>query len=308
MKRYTLAALAVTSLTFVTFVGASSPDTDDEILAKRGKGVVTQGEFSARADRIPEDVRFATLRNNVRIRDLLNHLLLQYQLAADAREAGFDKEKMVIDRMQLAADMELADAWLQHYVEQQPKADFEALAYETYLLERDTMLSPETIDVSHILVSTEEREDDDARALADSIYEQLQESPELFDDLVTRHSEDPSASANKGKFKGVKKGDMVKPFEQAAFALEAGEISSPVKTSYGYHIIRLDAYHEPTEVSFETVKPQLVDREKEKHRQRIRRDYLSSLSALDVEMTEEALREMIRREFGEEVLNQQADQ
>jgi len=53
-------------------------------------------------------------------------------------------------------------------------------------------------------------------------------------------------------------GDMVKPFEEAAFALEPGEISEPVKTDYGYHVIRLDAYYEPTMMTFEEVKPQLV--------------------------------------------------
>jgi parvulin-like peptidyl-prolyl isomerase len=100
---------------------------------------------------------------------------------------------------------------------------------------------------------------------------------------------------------------MVKAFEEAAFALQPGEISQPVKTMYGYHIIRLDALIEPQKQPFEDVKEILVSMEREKHEERIRNDYLSSLTTLDVEMTEAALREMVRRQFGEEVLIPEAE-
>ena len=60
------------------------------MLATRGKGVVTQDEFAARADRIPADARVATLRNQNRLQDVINNLLLRAQLAADAKDAGFD--------------------------------------------------------------------------------------------------------------------------------------------------------------------------------------------------------------------------
>ena len=68
------------------------------------KGVVTQQMFSARADKIPADIREPTLRNGNRLRDVINGMLLRAQLAADAREAGFDQNQVVIDRMKLAAE------------------------------------------------------------------------------------------------------------------------------------------------------------------------------------------------------------
>jgi parvulin-like peptidyl-prolyl isomerase len=273
-----------------------------EILAKRGKGVVTQAEFTARANKIPLKVRHETLRNRNRVQDVINNLLLRSQLAADAREAKFDQEQVVKARMQLAADAELADAWMQHYVEAHPEADYEQLAYEYYQLNKDEMMTSPAMDVSHILISTYERPDEEALQLAESIYDQLQTNPAEFDQLVLQYSEDPSAASNNGHFENVKKGDFVKGFEDAAFSLEEGEISQPVKTEYGYHIIRLDAFTGPEPVEFEEVKPRLVDAEREKHETRIKQDYLSSLSSLEVEMTEEALREMARRQFGEEVL------
>lgn len=273
--------------------------SDLDILAQRGKGVVTQRMFTARAEKIPADIRAATLRSANRLQDVIANLLLRAQLAADAREAGFDKEPIVMDRMQLAAENELADAWVQHYVDMQPDADYEQLARENFLLRKESIKSSPEIDVSHILISSENRSDDDARALADDVHEQLLANPALFDELVAKYSEDPSASSNHGSFKKVKQGQMVKPFENAAFALQPGEISAPVKTEFGYHIIRLDAYIPPKELDFEALKPQLIEAERKKHEERITRDYLESLTTLDVQMSEEQLGEMVSRQFGE---------
>jgi hypothetical protein len=279
---------------------AEELENKTEILLKRGKGVVTQRAFAARADRIPADIRLGALRDGNRVRELMKTLVIRAQLAADAREAGFEKNPVVIDRMQLAAEWELADAWLDNYVFSQPEADYEALARENYLLNQQNLQSQATIDVSHILVSSEERSTEEANDLANSIRAQLEEEPGLFAELVKKHSDDPSALANKGLFENVKRGDMVKAFEETAFALKPSEISEPVKTMYGFHIIRLDAYHEPERLSFEEVRPQLVDKEREQHLLRIKQDYLGSLSALETTMPEGALEEMVRRQFGED--------
>ena len=283
------------------FRSEAADDTfsDKEILAQRGKGVVTQQMFNARADKIPADIRAPTLRNGNRLRDVINGMLLRTQLAADARESGFDQEQVVVDRMKLAADYELAEAWLQHYVDIQPAADYEQLARETYQLRQESMFSEAKINVTHILVSTKDRSDEDAKARADDIHMQLITDPGLFGEFVTEYSEDPSASSNYGSFTGVNKGDMVKAFEETAFALEEGEISEPVQTEYGYHIIRLDAHIVPEKMEFEDVKTQLMESERKKHDERIKVAYLDSLTSLDVEMTEEQLGEMVSRQFGE---------
>lgn len=264
---------------------------------------MTQDAFSARADKIPENIRMGTLRNGERLKDVINTLLLRSQMAADAREAGFDQEKIVKERMRLAAEAELADAWVQHYVASFPEADYLQLASEYFQVNQHEFQSSPEIDVSHILISTKERSEEEALEMAAAVAEKIAENPAVFDELVLEYSEDPSAKSNKGKFKGVKMGDMVKEFEATAFALAAGEISEPVKTLYGFHIIRLDAHYAPEPIAFEEVKDRLVEREREKHKQRITRDYLSELSALDVNMSEESLEVLIDRLFGEDFID-----
>jgi peptidyl-prolyl cis-trans isomerase C len=306
MKVFPSLLLVTAVLTSLTCKAAEDKDVDLDILAERGKGVVTQEMFTARANQIPADIRAPTLRNGNRLRDVINNMLLRSQLAADAKAAGFDKEKVISDRMQLAAENELAEAWLSHYVDMQPDADYEQLAREKFLLTQEDMVSSPKIDVSHILVSTEERSDEDAAALANDIYQQLQADPDKFNDLVMEYSEDPSVKSNRGSFKNVKTGDMVKPFEDAAFALQPGEISAPVKTQYGYHIIRLDAYYPPRKQTFDEVKTRLIERERKKHRERVERDYLESLTGLEVHMTEEQLGEMVSRNFGDKAEDPEA--
>ena len=294
-------------LFFIITAQAKDPVDESEILAQRGKGVVTQAAFAARAEKIPVKDRRATLRDNKRVRDLINTILLQSQLVSDAREAGFDKEQIVMDRMQLAAEVELAEAWMTYYVASQPTADYEVLAHEYYLLHREEIVTSPMVNVTHILISTDKHSDEEAQALVDSVGQQLKIDSKSFDELVLTYSEDPSAHSNKGKFTNVKRGDMVRTFEVKAFEMEEGEISGPVRTQYGYHIIRLDAKIAPEQLGFDEVKWRLIEHERKKHDDRIIENYISELSSLDVNMTQAALEKMVKEQFGEDYADPQGD-
>ena len=87
---------------------------------------------------------------------------------------------------------------------------------------------PESRDVRHILVNS--------KKLADTIYSQLK-SGGNFAALAKKYSKDPGSAAQGGKLT-ISKGQTVPPFDKAAFALKTNEISKPVKTQYGWHIIQ----------------------------------------------------------------------
>ncbi len=305
MKLYLIIASTVNLVLFSTLTNADNSPDPNEILAWRGNGVVSQELFEARADKIPKNLRLNALRDSNRLKDLINNMLIEAQLAEDARQAGFDNEKIVINRMKLAQQAELANAWLEHYVDTNQEADLDQLAYEYYQLNKNSILTLPSINVSHLLVSTEERTDEEAKERAKFLYQEIEVNPALFDEMVLKYSDDKSVSSNKGKFTKIKKGNMVKPFEDAAFALQTSEISEPVKTKYGFHIIRLDAHVAPEQMPFDEVKAQLIDRERKKHEERIKNDYLSKLTSEDVNMTKESLEEMVRRQFGEDYVDPQ---
>jgi parvulin-like peptidyl-prolyl isomerase len=98
---------------------------------------------------------------------------------------------------------------------------------EFYKKNKQNYVQPASRDVRHILVKK--------KALADSLYEQVSGGAN-FAALAKKHSEDPSSKKQGGKLP-ISKGRQVPEFDKAAFALDVGEISRPVKTTYGWHII-----------------------------------------------------------------------
>jgi len=101
---------------------------------------------------------------------------------------------------------------------------------------------PGNIRASHILISHSgapktgaTRSQDEAKALAEEIQGKL-ESGESFEEIAKAYSDCPSSQKG-GDLGFFPKGQMVKPFEEAAFGLEAGDVSGIVETQFGYHII-----------------------------------------------------------------------
>lgn len=272
----------------------------EEVLAYQGDAVLTQHDIDAAFSRIPEAGRLLFIRDGAKVDQLVRSLLHARIVAEDARENGFGDDPLVAARIAQAIDKELAEAWVQEIESRAPEADFEAMAREDYLAHPEKYSTGELIDVTHILISTEDRKNADARALAEKLSAQLREEPGRFDHLVAEYSDDPAKDRNKGRYEGMSRGQMVKPFERAAFALEqAGEISDPVKTEYGYHLIRLDARHAPVVRPYEKVKDEAVAAMRKRHVDAHRTRYLQKLIMEPVVIPEGAVEIMARRHFGE---------
>ena len=103
--------------------------------------------------------------------------------------------------------------------------------------------TPEERHAAHILIAVAaaapQSEQDAARVKAEQLLQEARKNPAGFADLARRNSQDPGSAANGGSLGFFGRGVMVKPFEDAAFALKQGEISGLVKSDFGYHIIKL---------------------------------------------------------------------
>lgn len=98
----------------------------------------------------------------------------------------------------------------------------------------------ETVDISHILIQVTPS-DESYQAAYDKItrIKTMLGEGQDFMALAKQYSEDPSVASNNGDLGWVSRGDLVKEFEEAAFALEDGEISDIVQTQFGFHLIQL---------------------------------------------------------------------
>ena len=108
---------------------------------------------------------------------------------------------------------------------------------------------------SHILINADKAapsaERDKARAKAQEISTTLKQSPEKFAELAKKFSQDTSSANKGGDLDFFARGAMVKPFEDAAFALKKGETSDVVESDFGFHIIRVTDIKQPKQKSFE---------------------------------------------------------
>ena len=281
-------------------VMSATLSAEEGVFALQGDQVLTQTEIDAAFAGIPEADRLNFIRDGGRVDQLVQNLLQTRQIAAAARADGFDEDAVIAARMQLAAERELARTWLENLMANAPKADYAALAEEYYIGHTDEFMTTEMLDVSHILISTETRTDEEALALISDMAARLAKDPGLFDALVDEFSEDPAKVNNRGRYPQMKRGDMVRPFEDAAFALQnEGQISGPVKTSYGYHIIRLNRRIPAEPVPFEQVRDQLMAQAEQRHLAEYRKRYIRGLTDDPIEHPEGAVEAMAKRYFGE---------
>ena len=138
--------------------------------------------------------------------------------------------------------------------------DAEASAF--YAAHQDAFLRPEQVQARHILVRADKNAEaavrDAARKrLADIRQEALGGGD--FAALAKAHSEDPGSKEQGGDLGLFGRGRMVKPFEEAAFALAPGQISEVVETEYGYHLIQVTEHKAAETLSFEDAKPRILD-------------------------------------------------
>ncbi|QHH94890.1 SurA N-terminal domain-containing protein [Acinetobacter proteolyticus] len=95
-------------------------------------------------------------------------------------------------------------------------------------------------EVKHILITTDARDDAAAQKLANEVYAKIQ-AGESFAQAAAQYSDDPSSKANGGLVEAYAPGVFSADFDNAVTALKNGQISKPVKTQYGYHIIEANA-------------------------------------------------------------------
>ncbi len=131
---------------------------------------------------------------------------------------------MVVDKSSVPA-VELSDAEIERY----------------YRQNRQRFEVSERIRASHILFTTEDKSDDEKTALqekAQGVLAQIKGGAD-FAELAKTHSEDPGTAPKGGDLGWITRGQMVPTFENASFALKAGEISDVITTDYGFHIINV---------------------------------------------------------------------
>ena len=131
--------------------------------------------------------------------------------------------------------------------------------FARYQENQSAYTSTETREASHILVKVDADETaEQALARITKIRERITNG-ESFADLAREFSEDPGSADDGGSLGEIERGVMVQTFEAALFAMEVGQLSEPVKTAFGWHLIKLHSVTGGETQSFESLKSNLED-------------------------------------------------
>ncbi len=155
-----------------------------------------------------------------------------------------------VDELKTAINMSAA---IENYVSK----DVDEKKQEEYFIKNIGSFSGETVTASHILVDTKDmksQEDiDKAKAKIESIKKELDEGAD-FAELAKKYSDCPTGKTGGDLGAFPRHGAMVEPFAAAAFATEVGKISEPVKTEFGYHLIKVTEHNPAKNINYSEVK------------------------------------------------------
>ncbi|MDI3269395.1 MAG: peptidylprolyl isomerase [Bacillota bacterium] len=212
-----------------------------ELVAQQGAMVLDQmvTEILVRQEAKKQGVKVSAQDVDREMKEIADQFPSQEQFQQTLAMYGYTEDSL---RRNLEINL-IVKAILEPQVE---ATDEELQAY--FQDQKERYGEPEKVQVRHILVEDE--------ATAQAVREKLLQGAD-FAELAKEYSQDPGSSDAGGELGWVVRGQMVPEFEEAAFTLPVGDISEPVKSLYGWHIVQVEDHQEGREVTFDEVKDQV---------------------------------------------------
>jgi peptidyl-prolyl cis-trans isomerase C len=243
MKRFFYSVILL-SFTAVLLTGClESNKSDSPVLVKVNKEVVTQDDFLKEVGRVPEWAR-AQFEGQEGKDKFLDEIIKRELIYQNALKMKLNNDEEYIAKIKEFEKMTLISLVLKKEVEEKAKITEEEVNAFFEKNEAKFRIGTE-LKASHILVETEE--------IAKDILDKINNG-ENFAKLAKAHSKDKGSAEKGGDLGFFGRGKMVPEFERAAMSLKIGELSGPVKTRFGFHVIKLTAIKEGDPANFEQSK------------------------------------------------------
>lgn len=249
---------------FLTAQGMSVRQFEDSLRQEYAMRQVLGGvSGSAVSGQVVLDAALAALleRREVQLQRFDARSYIDKMAPTDAEVETFYKSRTAQFRSPEEASIEYVLLDLDALKKQVTVSDADLQQYYNENISRYT--AAEERRASHILIAAnkdapaEDRKA--AKARAESLLAEVRKQPEAFADLARKNSGDPGSADKGGDLDFFARGAMVKPFEDAAYAMKAGEVSNVVESDFGYHIIKLTAVRGGERKPFESVRSELLE-------------------------------------------------
>lgn len=264
--------------------------SDDMVVAERGGAAVTVGQLRAKVrTALPAGKRRGYFSDGERVGGLVDSLLATRQIAAVAKANGLDRDPELLAEIEEYTLDLLARRQLAQHLDSLEEPDAETLARERYQVNKDDYRVPATKDVRHILIAVEDRTEGEALERAEEVRSLLLSGSD-FDEVRKEYSDDPDVR-HKGWVRGVGFENYEQAFTETVLGLsEIGDISEPVRTPYGYHVIRLEKDNPERIRPFDEVKDELVSKILTEFRTAARSAYMDSFISEPMKLHDEVIK------------------
>lgn len=229
-----LAAFVLPALFPPALAQTAEPAAEDPVVARVNGDEIRLSDLRAAHAQLPEQYRAAPLE--LIFQPLVDQMVDRKLAAAEAREQNLQDDPAVRRQLDAAADSVLQSALWNRKIEAALTEEKVRARYEAEIAGKP---GQEEVHARHILVKTE--------AEAKEIKAALEQGAD-FAELAAEKSIDPTPGGDLGFFP---RGVMVPEFTEAAFALQPGELSDPVQSKFGWHVIRVEARRDGAPPSFE---------------------------------------------------------
>jgi peptidyl-prolyl cis-trans isomerase C len=263
------------------FDSALSPDERKQVVATIGEMSITLGEFERRLN---QQAPYARARYNSleRKKEFLDNLVRFEVLAAEASRKGYDRDSDVVQQMKQTMVRKLMTREVSNLVKLADISDADMQAY--YKEESKSYHKPEQVRVSHVLIADKGRALKMFAGLKKSIKADRRNYRKIFADFARESSEDTDSRARGGDLRFFPRteqgGEKPQALSDGAFALQkVGDLSKPVKTDKGWHLLLLTGRKNPYDRTFEQVKRQIQNRLYRKQKRAATDKFVADLKA-----------------------------
>jgi parvulin-like peptidyl-prolyl isomerase len=242
---------------------APAPKPEEVVLAKVGGEVVTEADFMAAFRLLGQQEQMQIMMVQGGKDEFIKRMAESKLLSVKAKKLDLDKTPSYQVALNRAKDDLLAREFLTKEGEalQKKLALAEGAAKAYYDQHPERFKQPELVSVRHILVTVKQAEgqpglsDADAKKRVAKIQAELKKGAK-FDALAKKYSDDPGSKENGGLYADADASGWVPEFGAAARNQPIGKVGAPVKTSYGYHLIKVEERKPARLVPFEEAKAQ----------------------------------------------------
>ncbi|WP_040213680.1 peptidylprolyl isomerase [Clostridium polynesiense] len=218
---------------------------ENKILASVNGVNITENDVNAVIARYPQERRGFLNTENGKAQ-LLNEIVSFELMYNKGKEMNFENSPEYIAQLEAIKKELLTQVTISTLLSQVNVTDEEVKA--AYEANKDAYKEPPMVNAKHILVNDE--------TLANNIYEEINSGSISFENAALKYSTCPSKEQG-GSLGNFSRGMMVPEFENAAFDMNPGDLSTPVQSQFGWHIIKVEDKTEEVNRSFEEVKNQV---------------------------------------------------